>query len=155
MWWCLKFTLNSRNMRTKQNSKNLRSRNLHPKRDSTMICFWASLSMINFEHLSLIVYIWVFNTTIEVFMKRTSNSNNTLLLERNKKKNYANIQIPAWRWTRWPSVDHGIPWCNMGFMPPYFATTFRLSTKNIMALIYWSIFLVHFTILAPTHVNIL
>ena len=31
----------------------------------------------------------------------------------------------------------------------HFATTFRPLNKNIMILIYWSTFLVHFTILAP------
>ena len=35
------------------------------------ICFWASLLMISFEDLILIIYIWVFNTTIEVVMKES------------------------------------------------------------------------------------
>ena len=60
-------------------SKCLRSWILCSKPNPTM-CFWASLFMISFEDLNLIVYIWVFNTTIEVTVKKEFNSNNTLLL---------------------------------------------------------------------------
>ena len=58
-------------------TKYLRSWNLCLKLDST-IFFWASLLMISFEDLNLILYIWVFNTTIDVIMKKIQ-SNKILL----------------------------------------------------------------------------
>ena len=42
---------------------------LRSKPESTM-CFWASLLMIIFEDLNFIFYIWVFNTTINVIVKK-------------------------------------------------------------------------------------
>jgi hypothetical protein len=34
---------------------------------------------------------------------------------RKEKKRNARIEIPAWKWARWSSVDHGVPWCNIRF----------------------------------------
>ena len=58
--------------------KYLKSWNLHPKPDLA-ITFWVVLLIISFEDLILIFYIWVPNTTIKDFMRK-SNLNNTLLL---------------------------------------------------------------------------
>ena len=47
----------------------LRSWNLRPN-PKLVICFLASLLMISFEDLILAFYIWVYNTTIEVAVKK-------------------------------------------------------------------------------------
>ena len=49
-------------------STDLMSWNLHSKSDLA-ITFWAIFLGINFEHIFLIFYIWVCNTTIEGTMK--------------------------------------------------------------------------------------
>ena len=38
--------------------------------------------------------------------------------KKKSKKIYARIQVHAWMWAHWPSVDHGYPWCDIGVMPP-------------------------------------
>ena len=76
-------------------------------KSDAMICFWASLLMLCIKVLNLILYIWVFNTIIEVI----------------------SIEIPI-----------KITLC-------YY---FKAFDQKIMVLIYRSIFLVHFTILAST-----
>ena len=70
-WNALKKILNLRSLKENPTSKYLRSWNLRQKLDST-ICFWESLSMISDEDLNLIFYVWVFNTTTKVIMKRNS-----------------------------------------------------------------------------------
>ena len=35
------------------------------------------------------------------------------MYQKKEKKMYARIFIPAWKWARWSSVDHGIMWCNI------------------------------------------
>ena len=57
-----------RNMRN-PTLKYLNSWNLRPKPDLA-IRFWASLLRIGIEDPILIYFIWVFNTTIEVAMKK-------------------------------------------------------------------------------------
>ena len=44
------------------------------------MCFWASLLLISFEDLNLVIYIWVFNAIKEVIMNKKFNLTNNLLL---------------------------------------------------------------------------
>ena len=81
MWWCPHVYNESKEYREKNwTSKYLRSWTLNSKPNST-ICFCGSLFMTSFKDLTLIFYPLVFNTTIEVIMKKkNTNLNNTLLL---------------------------------------------------------------------------
>ena len=79
LWWCPQVDNEFKEYENKINFKILRSWNLHPKPDS-IICFWASLSMMSFQDPNLIVYFWIFNTTTKVIMEKTPNLNNTWLL---------------------------------------------------------------------------
>ena len=74
----------------------MRSWKIRPTLDST-ICFWASMFMISLANLNIIFYIWVFNITIEVIMKKiktTKNPNNTLLLLLNLWPKTLSFSIP-------------------------------------------------------------
>ena len=64
----LKFITISKNVKKKSCLKYLRSWNLRSKL-YLVSCFYASLLMICFEDLILILYIWVPNLTIEVIIK--------------------------------------------------------------------------------------
>ena len=61
--------IKNQNQNKNQTSKHLRSWNLHSKPYSIMR-FWASLSMIRFEDLNLILCVWVFSTPIKVIIER-------------------------------------------------------------------------------------
>jgi hypothetical protein len=69
LWWCPCVYIEF-----KEYEKRFQLPNIYPKPASTT-SFWASLLMIRFEDLNLIFYVWVFNTTIEVIMKKKNQTN--------------------------------------------------------------------------------
>ena len=71
--------MNSRNLKKNPNFKIVELMNFASKLDST-ICFWASLLMLNIEIFNLIFYIWLFNTTLEVIIKKFNLNKGLLLL---------------------------------------------------------------------------
>ena len=68
-WWCSQVDNEFKEYKNTSNLKKVRSWNLRPKPNS-IICFWASLLMLDIEDLHLLFYIWVPHTTIEVIVKK-------------------------------------------------------------------------------------